>query len=238
METVEISEDTLREWRDIQKDIGERLVEEDKIDIDSIRYGLAMYVFYSKENGANGGIGYCVFDYTKDSKNIIERSHESINNNIPYMTGYLGFREVKFYKEIYNKVSKLYNIDVVIVNSYGKLHERQAGSATHLALEIEKPVIGVGSSLLPIDGIQEQRIKKQFKKECTDIGEYIELTGLSGKLYGAAVKTSEGSSNPLYVSVGNYLTLETCIEIVLNISRHRVPEPIRIAEAEAKSAVK
>ncbi len=42
-----------------------------------------------------------------------------------------------------------------------------------------------------------------------------------------ALKTSDEASNPVYVSVGQKISLETAVKLVISCSMKRVPEPIR-----------
>ena len=43
-----------------------------------------------------------------------------------------------------------------------------------------------------------------------------------------AVLTSDRATNPVYVSVGHKVSLETATNLVLECSRSRVPEPVRV----------
>ena len=42
-----------------------------------------------------------------------------------------------------------------------------------------------------------------------------------------AVRTSDDATNPVYVSVGHKISLESAVELVVACSIKRVPEPIR-----------
>ena len=43
-----------------------------------------------------------------------------------------------------------------------------------------------------------------------------------------AVLTSDRSTNPVYVSVGHKISQETATRLVLECSRSRIPEPVRV----------
>jgi deoxyinosine 3'endonuclease (endonuclease V) len=88
--------------------------------------------------------------------------------------------------------------------------------------------VGVGKKLYHVDGLtkgpeHKDKIETLLKKK----GDYFHLIGLSGQIWGAAVRTSEGAINPVYVSVGHKISLDTAIKLVVACSVKRVPEPVR-----------
>ena len=42
-----------------------------------------------------------------------------------------------------------------------------------------------------------------------------------------AVRTSDRAPNPVYVSVGHMISLDTAVRLVVACSRYRLPEPVR-----------
>ena len=56
------------------------------------------------------------------------------------------------------------------------------------------------------------------------------MKGDSGKIWGAAIKNTNGSINPLIISIGNKISLDKAIECVLKFSYYRVVEPVRYAD--------
>ena len=54
------------------------------------------------------------------------------------------------------------------------------------------------------------------------------LTGYSGKTWGAALRATDDSKNPLIVSIGHKISLKTALECTKAcILKFRIPEPIR-----------
>lgn len=99
--------------------------------------------------------------------------------------------------------------DVFLVDAQGWAHPCRCGFACHLGLVLGKPTVGVAKSRL--------------------IGEPTETDGRTvlvdkGEVIGEIVTTQQGTK-PVYVSVGNMVTLETAAEIVRRCSRSRIPEP-------------
>ncbi|CAI8010605.1 Endonuclease V [Geodia barretti] len=105
------------------------------------------------------------------------------------------------------------------------------GLASHLGVLADIPSIGVGKKLYHVDGLEKgpdhkQRIQTQLRKR----GDYFHLIGDSGMIWGAAVRTSAEATNPVYVSVGHKISLDTAVGLVLACSLKRVPEPVRQAD--------
>lgn len=70
-------------------------------------------------------------------------------------------------------------------------------------------------------------------------GDLIELIGTSGKVWGAALRSTKDSKNPIIISVGHRITLDTAIKVVKScIHKYRIPEPIRCADLKSRSLVK
>ena len=50
--------------------------------------------------------------------------------------------------------------------------------------------------------------------------------------------TGKESTNPVYVSVGHRVSLDTAVRLVLKCSRYRVPEPIRWADIKSREYIR
>ena len=67
----------------------------------------------------------------------------------------------------------------------------------------------------------------------------MELVGKSGKVWGAALRSTTESKNPIIISVGHRITLKTSIDVVKAcIKKFRIPEPIRNADLKSRTLVK
>lgn len=65
------------------------------------------------------------------------------------------------------------------------------------------------------------------------------MTGDSGKNWGAALRATDESKNPLIVSIGHRVTLDTALDCVKAlIGKYRIPEPIRQADLRSRQLVK
>jgi deoxyinosine 3'endonuclease (endonuclease V) len=170
-----------------------------------------------------------------DSMEIVYEDYLVIKLDVPYKSGFLGFREVPHYLSLLEKQrlnAKEFIPNVILVDGFGILHHRGAGSATHLGLLSNIPTIGVGKSLLCFDGLCEKNFKNLVVKEWSPSNKSFSLIGLSGKNYGVAF--SANGSHPVYLSIGNGVSIDTAVKIVEKLSKFRIPEPIRNSDIRSK----
>ncbi|MCW2236913.1 deoxyribonuclease V [Azospirillum canadense] len=136
----------------------------------------------------------------------------------PYIPGLLSFREAPAMVEAIGLLPE--PPDLLVIDGQGTAHPRRFGLACHVGVLTGLPAIGVAKSRL--------------------VGRYEDLGETRGscallwhrrEVIGAALRTRDGT-NPLFVSPGHRVSLETCIQLVLRFApRWRLPEPIRLADA-------
>lgn len=142
---------------------------------------------------------------------------------------------------------------VILVDGCGILHPRGFGLASHLGLLANIPTIGCSKNYLVIDGdgailgAQPTEFKYFFRDFIADHPEahgLMELKGeVTGKVYGAALsaatrQSGDGAQNPVFVSVGHRVSLETSVALVRACSLYRVPEPIRQADLKSRTEIR
>ncbi|WP_330680836.1 endonuclease V [Vallitalea longa] len=112
-----------------------------------------------------------------------------------------------------------------IFDGNGYLHFNHIGIATHASFFLCKPTIGVAKSYLRVNSVDFDMPKN--KK-----GSYTDIV-INKEVYGRVLRTREGVK-PIFISCGNYIDLETCTEIVLNLINNisRIPIPTRLADLE------
>lgn len=124
----------------------------------------------------------------------------------------------------------------------GLLHPRQFGIASHLGVLSDLPTIGVAKTFLRIPGELDNvsEIKNEYKKVLKKKGDYMNLIGTaSGTAYGCALRTSDNATNPVFVSQGHRISLQTSIKVVLALCpQYRIPEPIRAADLESRAYIR
>ncbi len=148
--------------------------------------------------------------------------HETL---FPYIPTYLAFRELPVLLPLLERVRAEGPLaDVIMVDGSGILHPRHVGIASHLGVLLNIPTIGVTKTLL----YGEVDLKDMKAKEVRWV-----LDPTSGQRIGAAIQT-RARAEPVFVSVGHRIDLETAVELVLELASQRLPEPIHRAHLASK----
>lgn len=140
-----------------------------------------------------------------------------VPTRFPYIPGFLTFREAPAMLAALAKLDK--RPDIVFVDGQGIAHPRRFGIASHVGVLADLPTIGVGKS----------RLWGRFVEPGIERGAWSKLTS-GDEVIGAALRTRR-ATNPLFISTGHRVSLESAIALVLRCTgRYRLPEPIRAAD--------
>ena len=127
--------------------------------------------------------------------------------------------------------------DVILVDGNGVFHPRGCGLASHLGVLEDIPTIGVGKTLMHVDGIDKDTLPGMLA-EREPGNDHVLLKGISGIVHAAAFYPTKQIKNPVIVSVGHGLSLETALEICRSCSQYRVPEPVRQADIRSREEIR
>lgn len=150
--------------------------------------------------------------------------------SFPYIPTYLAFRELPVLLALLEAIDDDDRMaDVVLVDGTGLLHHRQAGIASHLGVLMDVPTVGVTKRLLygevDTEGMMTGEVRWVMDPEHPD------------QRLGAAVKTTR-RADPIYASIGHRVDLDTTVELVLELSSRKLPEPIRRADQLSREATR
>ncbi|CAG8488821.1 11782_t:CDS:2 [Funneliformis mosseae] len=242
------------EWARVQSELKLKLIETDALNFTKIVNGENIVEF----RGLNyiGGVDLSFIENHEEdaiatlvvlkypSLEVIYENFSSVKLKIPYMTGFLAFREVTPLLDLL-QILKQRNPDifpqVIIVDGNGILHPRRFGFASHLGVLANVPTIGVGKNFLQIDdgeNLTMAHVKKAAREKLKKGGDTYLLQGQSGMIWGAAVRSLDSTTNPIFVSIGHRISLETSIQVVLKCCRYRVPEPTRQADLRSREYIR
>ncbi|KAL9177213.1 hypothetical protein ABFS82_01G044500 [Erythranthe guttata] len=160
---------------------------------------------------------------------------------VPYVPGFLAFREAPVLLELLDKMKKTALSSypqVLMVDGNGLLHPRGFGLACHIGVLADLPTIGVGKNLHHVDGLTQHKVRQLLEEDGNSCSDIFTLIGDSGSTLGAAMKSTEGSQKPVFISVGHRISLHTAVKIVKQCCRFRVPEPIRQADIRSKDCLR
>lgn len=153
-----------------------------------------------------------------------EAASASLVPPMPYIPGYLGFREVPALIAAWERLAD--KPGLLLVDGHGRAHPRRCGIATHIGVLLDVPAIGVAKSLLCGTIAGEVGPRAGDRAPIVDRGEVI----------GMALRTSPRGT-PVHVGIGHRVSLETAVAWVLRLTRgRRLPLPIRLAHDGANIA--
>lgn len=143
----------------------------------------------------------------------------------PYVPGLLSFREAPAVIEAVGSLSAM--PDLLMCDGQGLAHPRGMGLACHVGLWLELPTIGVAKSRLcgtHRDPGPRRGCRTSLRWE--------------NEVIGAVLRTRD-RVKPLYVSVGNRVTLEEAVRWTLRCGGgFRLPEPTRLADQYVRQVKK
>ena len=208
----------------IQAYLSERVRLEWNVKGQDIKFCAGVDVAYWREKGSEWGIcSITVIDY--DTKEIVEKTCSTGKVTIPYIPGYLAFRELPLVIEAAKKLTK--TPDLFMFDGNGILHPKRMGIATHASFFLNKPTIGIAKSYFKIDGVD-------FKMPKRAADSYEDIV-VKNEVYGRVLRTHT-DVKPVFISCGNFIDLPTTTEITLTLinGESRFPIPVRLADLETK----
>lgn len=195
----------------IQKELRKEVVITDEIG--PVRYVAGVDVGFEEE-GAVTRAAVAVLSFP--DLQVVETFLARQPTRFPYVPGLLSFREIPALLEALAGIHTA--PDLILCDGHGTAHPRRLGIASHLGVLLDCPTVGVGKSLLvgKHAGVGTQR------------GDWEPLIH-KGETIGAVVRTRAGF-NPLYISGGHKVSLQTAIDFVMRCTtKYRLPETTRAA---------
>jgi len=162
----------------------------------------------------------CIGVFTYPSLELVEHTYAVSIISMPYIPGFLSFREIPVIVKCYKKLKK--KPDLILVDGQGIAHPRALGLASHLGVILKCPTIGCAKSHFYGD----------YEIPSGKKGSYYPIREGQKKI-GLVLRTRD-NVNPLFVSPGHLVDFEDCKHYVLSsLTKYRIPEPLRFAHRTA-----
>ena len=150
---------------------------------------------------------------------VLETRYATATPPMPYIPGLLSFRESPVALEAFRQLQTV--PDMLFTDGAGLAHPRGFGIACHLGVLLDLPSVGIAKSFLYGRYDKTQTLEPGMSTPLRDRAEK--------EVIGAVVQTKL-RTNPLYVSPGHKVSVETATRLVLECVRgYRLPEPTRQA---------
>lgn len=207
---------SLDEAKQIQQKLSRQVILED--DFDKIERVLGVGVIFSKDQEAVF-VGCATLSFPDLA--IQKTAFHKERLNFPYTPGFFAFSAGP---AILSALKRIERPDLIMFPGRGIAHPRGLGLASHLGLLLDIPTIACS----------KRPLWRGYPKLSHDKGAHLLVKGEDGRLVGAVIRTREGK-NPVFVSPGHKISVQTAVKIVRQCSpRYRIPEPLRQAHILAK----
>lgn len=221
--TDEIQEEFLRQ----QNELCDKIEPTDKFDMASVKLVAGVDLAYWNKDDEEYAV-CCIVVIDAETHEVVEKQHYSGKIEVPYMPGFLAFRELPL---ILKTVELLENSpDIYVFDGNGYLHPRHMGIATHASFYLNKPTIGIAKTYFRVDK------KTDYTEPENAAGSFTDIV-IDGEVYGRALRTHK-DVKPIFISIGNFVSLDTACTLALKLTdkESHIPLPTRLADLETHIA--
>ncbi len=209
------------EFLKIQTNLVDNISFEDIITTDGIKTIAGVDTAYWNNSGREYGV-CCIVVIDVATCAPIEKKYAAGPIDMPYIPGFLAFRELPLFEKALSKLET--KPDLFMFDGNGVLHPRNMGIATHASFLVNVPTIGVAKTFYKVADDADYVLPPN------QVGASTRIT-YNGTELGLAVRTRLNTL-PVFVSVGNRISLQTAKDIVMRVvtKDSRIPCPTRQAD--------
>ena len=216
--------ETQEKYFNLQNELRSKINIRDAFNIDTVRLIAGVDLAYWNDNNDQEYAVCCIVIIDKTTHKMIETKSYSDKIKVPYMPGFLAFRELP----LVVKTAELleHKPDLYMFDGNGYLHPRHMGIATHASFYLNAPTIGVAKTYYRVDKSLD------YIEPDTCSGSYTDIV-FNNEVYGRVLRTHD-NVRPVFVSAGNYISLDTAVRFTMDMvgEESRLPIPTRLADLE------
>ena len=215
-------ENLKKKFMSIQRSLAGKKELKNNFKMEDIKLVAGVDLGYWDQGGKHFAV-CCIVVVDFHSREVKEKVWSSGEITVPYIPGFLAFRELPLVMEA--KAKLVSDPDIYMFDGNGYLHYTHMGIATHASFHLEKPTIGIAKSYLKIKNTEF------IMPENTE-GSYTDIV-INNEVYGRVLRTRK-DVKPVFVSCGNWIELDTAMEITMSFinGESRLPVPVRLADLE------
>lgn len=222
---MSLEEEYIAVQTELQKKIS--LEDGDSFDLNSLKTVAGVDLAYWKKDDEEYAV-CCIVVIDAVTHKVIEKKHFSGKIEVPYMPGFLAFRELPLVMKTAELLET--NPDLFVFDGNGYLHPRHMGIATHASFCLDRPTVGIAKTYFRVDK------KTDYTEPENEVGSYTDIV-IDGEVYGRALRTHK-DVKPIFISVGNRISLDTACDLALRFTdrESHIPLPTRLADLETHIA--
>ncbi len=158
---------------------------------------------------------------------VIARTRAYGEITVPYMPGFLAFRELPLIQEAFAQLES--RPDLLVLDGNGILHPRKMGIAAHAGAVLGIPAMGIAKTYYRVQDTD-------YTEPEREAGSFTDIV-IDGEVRGRVLRTHT-DVKPVFVSVGNRISLDSAVVFALRMTEKEshIPLPTRIADMDTHIA--
>lgn len=217
----------MNKFLEIQNSFKNKINLSDNFNISDIKSVAGVDLAYWKNESQEEYAVCCIVVIDYITHKVIEKKQYSGKIEVPYMPGFLAFRELPLILKTAEKLEC--KPDIYMFDGNGYLHPRHMGIATHASFYLNAPSIGVAKTYFRVNDTD-------YTEPDSGAGSFTDIV-INNEVYGRVLRTHD-NVNPVFVSAGNNISLDTTTKLALNLTdkESHIPVPTRLADLETHEA--
>ncbi|NBI67543.1 endonuclease V [Pseudoflavonifractor sp. 60] len=206
----------------IQEELAGQVVQSGPLTLESLRRVAGVDLAYWREGDRERAV-CCIVVIQLPERTVVEKCWAAGDVTFPYIPGCLAFRELPLVVEAAALLE--HRPDLFVFDGNGILHPRSMGLASHASFYLNTPTVGMAKSYFKVEGAR-------FDPPGPEAGMSSDIVR-EGRVLGRALRTRR-EVRPIFVSVGNWIDLDTACKLALALTdqESHIPIPTRYADLE------